>query len=59
MRTVKLQYYTNEERSTNKFTWKVLLKWAITSDHTPFPGTPADKGTKLIFMITSYVHNYI
>ena len=26
-------------RSTNDFTWKVLLEWATTSDPTSFPGT--------------------
>ena len=50
---------TDDVRSTNNFTWKVLLEWATTSDCNPFPGTLADdhKGTNSFLYICTYIRN--
>ena len=46
MRAVKVWRESSEPNSTDKLTWKVLLKWATASAPSPFPrpGKEAETG---------------
>lgn len=44
MSAAKVQHQSSKSNSMDKFTWKVLLRWATKSAPTPFPGTEADTG---------------